>query len=98
MNTISTLEMLLRDYKRAVQIPWIARAVLFAPSAFKDDFTAAIVLELMTTQGDWKKAVRALPYAFAVRHKSRLAKFSAWAERVTRREVRGLLEWKGGAN
>lgn len=97
MNATKTLETILRDYEAAIRQPKIARAVLFARSSFKEEFVAEVVTEIRSQNGNWRAALRALPRSFVVAHKARLAKFTAWAEKVTRREVRGLLEWKGGA-
>ncbi len=97
MNTTVFLETILRDYEGAIRKPKIARAVLFARSTFKDVFVSRVDAEIRGANGNWRAALHALPRSFVVVHEARLKKFTAWAEKVTRREVRGLLEWKGGA-
>lgn len=95
-SPLAVLPLLLRDYRAAILNPKIARAVLFARSSFADSFVAEIVAEIRAANGDWRAALRALPRAFEVEHAARLKKFKAWAERNARRDVIGLLEWKGG--
>lgn len=99
MKTSEFLTAILRDWQGAIRQPKTAREVLFSVSTFPG-FTGQLVRQILTHNGDWRQAVAdilanrgncpALP-------RSRVLAFKAWAESITERPVRGLLEWKGGA-
>jgi hypothetical protein len=98
LNPFAVLTLILRDYQAAISNPMIARAVLFARTSFDDSFVASIVAEIRSADGNWRTALAALPVAFRISNHERLVKFKAWAEKISRRPVAGLLEWKGGAS
>lgn len=99
MKTSDFLAGLLRDWQGFIRHPKNARRVLFSLSHF-DGFTGQMIRQILLHNGDWKTAVAdllanrggcpALP-------RGRVLAFAAWAEKITARPVRGLLEWKGGA-
>lgn len=97
VKTSEMLAALVVDSDAAMCNPQIARAVLNRKKCFKDSFTQELVSWLRISGGSWRWALSALPLSFQYQHAERIKKFKAWAEKITRRQVRGLLEWKGGA-
>ena len=99
MKTSELLASLLRDWQGTIRKPKAARAVLFSVSTFPG-FTGQLIRQILLRGGDWRAAVSDL---LANRNgvpaipSSRVLAFKAWAEKITARQVRGLLEWKGGA-
>lgn len=90
-NPITILAALVRDWSSAIASPINARAVLYARETFQDEFTVAVVQSMLCNDGDWRAALRWLGNGWEQAHKSRVERFKAWAEKLGKREVRGLL-------
>ena len=99
MKTAEIFQAVLTDWRAAMCSPKIAREMFFCTRRFPG-FTGQMLRLIHLYDGNWRLAVadvlanrcRLFPLPF-----ERVRAFNAWADEITRRPVRGLLDWKGGS-
>ena len=99
MSARQLLRALLLDWHGAIRHPATARAVFFCLATWPG-FTGHLIREIHLANGDWRRVVEDLidnRTASPALPRGRVLAFAAWAEKITRREVRGLLAWPGAA-
>jgi hypothetical protein len=82
------------DWDAALLNTEVSRAAIYSREVFKDDMQRQFVREMIYCQGNWREAAKQLRPTWG----NRVALLCAWCEKITRREVRGLLMWNGGAS
>lgn len=88
------LTRMVRDWNAALLNPEVSRAAIYSRETFTDEMQRQFVRELIFCQGNWREAAKELRPKWG----NRVVLLVAWCEKITRREVRGLLTWKGGAS
>jgi hypothetical protein len=95
-SEFALLATILRDWQHATATPALARAILFAKTAFREAVLVDFVRGLLVHDGNWQEAIDDMP---RTSEKAKVEKLRQWLIRVTRPALRKpiLLGWPTNA-